>query len=84
MKTKLFIISFIILMSIGCNLNDSSDIKKVMTNDREIIKQNIFYVKDSSTNLCYAILKSIPYGGRNVYSITCVPCDSLTHTNLLK
>lgn len=38
---------------------------------------NIIYFKDGKTNLCFAGITFASYGGYEITSITCVPCDSL-------
>jgi hypothetical protein len=45
--------------------------------DTENLGHDVMYFKDTITNLCYASIASKTYGGMDVVSITCVPCDSL-------
>jgi len=42
----------------------------------------ITYMKDNKSGLCFARTTSNSYGGHDITSITCVPCDSVK--NLLK
>lgn len=72
-------ILIITLLFCGCNPNYSiPEIREGGSNTVEVqeLKNSIVYLKDSTTNLCFAVLKSYNNKG-DIYSFTCVPCDSI-------
>ncbi len=46
------------------------------------IENKIVYFKDARTGLCFATLNSKTYGGSQVTSITCVPCEALSNVQV--
>lgn len=67
MKKMLLVVILITLFS--CQNNSKTDVLK--------LKNGITYFKDDETNLCFATINSSTYGGYEIVSITCVPCDSI-------
>jgi hypothetical protein len=66
------------LFFVACNYpGDSIRAFSNIASEKKAITDNIFYVKDSSTGLCFAVLKSEVRSDLNSYSIACVSCDSL-------
>jgi hypothetical protein len=74
---KILIIGLFLLS--GCGYA-GDDLRKIFkeSGETKVITDNITYTKDSTTNLCFAVIKfSLNGSGRYGYSMTCVPCDSI-------
>ncbi|PRY40826.1 hypothetical protein CLV58_1069 [Spirosoma oryzae] len=57
---------------------EGEDIVDVNATEINKVNSSIHYTRDPRTNLCFAVLNNEADGFRNVFSIACVPCDSLT------
>ena len=67
MKKKLIIL-FILIASCSSEIENSKQAEEEIT-----------YIKDGRTNLCFAQKTSYSADGYIITSITCVPCDSVRH-----
>ena len=73
MKKTSIIIGVLFLFS--CQLTWQTNVDSV--------KNDIVYFKDERTGLCFAAINSSSgSSGREVVSITCVPCDSLKNIQI--
>lgn len=61
---------------LGCNIRHTDNLRLSKPSELQDIKANLSYIKDSTTNLCFAVLTYCSYA-RMSYSIACVPCDSV-------
>lgn len=60
-----------VLLMPSCGLPTTPDDRKPDTG----IQRSILYVHDERTNLCFAIVGSVSYGGYTQNSMTLVPCS---------
>ncbi len=70
----------------GCNLraDKGEDLHKTNILEVQVIKENLTYIYDERTGLCFAVLNNHTDGFRSTFTITCVPCDSLKSVEVSK
>ena len=73
MKRIIAIFSLLLLLG-ACQSSTVTNVEK--------IENKIVYFKDARTGLCFATLNSKTYGGSQVTSITCVPCEALNNVQV--
>ncbi len=64
----------LLLLLAACQESSTTNVEK--------IENKITYFKDARTGLCFAALNSTTYGGSDVTSITCVPCEALKNVKV--
>lgn len=75
MKKLTIFLSIVLTLSLfSCQFSQKSDIKE--------ISSTMTYFRDTTTNLCFAVVNSASYAGYSITTITCVPCDSLKNVLL--
>ena len=71
---KKIIALLFVLSLVACQNSTKSNVEK--------FDSNITYFKDAKTGLCFAAINSRTYGGSDVTSITCVPCEALSNVDV--
>jgi hypothetical protein len=65
---KKIIATILSLILISCSNN---------LHKQEVVNREVEYFTDNRVGLCYAMIQSNNGDGGNVWSFTCVPCDSV-------
>ncbi len=73
MKIRLLAIGLGVITLTGCSIHSSDNV--------DIDGEDITYVKDSRTNLCFGVMASRKSFSTDAIglSLTCVPCESVEH-----
>lgn len=76
---KILIVFLCGIIFTSCNMTSAPS-----NSDAENNVNQISYIKDSRTGLCFGMLNSTSYTGYEITSITCVPCDSVSKLLVIK
>jgi len=83
-RTALLAVGLIFLLGVsalgGCNFlrqRKGEDLAEATKAELRAFIDNMAYVKDEKTGLCYAVLNNTTDGYRNTFTFAIVPCDKV-------